>query len=130
MKNYKEVREIAKEIRNWGEKLSINSDYYWRDLSGLCGICTVEIFKKLNFIDNKYIAANENHAFLLLHDNYIIDVTASQFKNYKSPVIIAHKNKTKEKWWEIKWLFKNIKSFKEFQCLQGWPKEQITLAKS
>jgi len=101
----KEVRQIAKRVRNWGERLQQavgmnepSAQFWFEDLGMMCGVCTYKLFKELTAAGYSPVFANSDcHAFILL-DGYIVDVTATQFGVTRKVMIRKHKKKEAFEW--------------------------------
>ena len=106
------------------------------DLLGKCAIASMEISRELS---NRKIPHtlhvhvgpydSHEHAFITMHDQYIIDVTATQFK-HPDPVIVKDINSLSKRdiskyKWKRSCTFYNVKDFKKFLRESGWPKDQI-----
>ena len=84
----KTIKQIAKEVRVWGELLERNGICF-ENLRGLCAICSVELFTRLQKEGYKPLFCfNTCHAFVVV-DNKIVDVTASQFSLYRNTNILS-----------------------------------------
>jgi len=83
----KTITQIAEEVRVWGELLECNGICF-ENLRGLCAICSVELFIRLQKEGYKPLFCfNTCHAFVVV-DNKIVDVTASQFSLYRNTKIL------------------------------------------
>ena len=114
------IRRIAKEVRKCAEK-----KWRWgRDLGGMCGIASVMLHKEL--LESGIatdIVCNSWHAFLEYQD-YIIDITATQFDVPKA-VFIKKRAKKEGEYWKCERRFQNWEDFVIHQKEVGWPEEQI-----
>ena len=121
------VLPIAKRVRAWTEAKAERANYNPHNLCGWCAISAAHLFRELSKAD---IAAEihyvPGHCFVVV-DDYIVDVTATQFQAYENTeVVIAH---TKEV--EHFWYYKTEKTFdtptklRDHQLKQNWPKREI-----
>lgn len=122
----KKVIQIATQTRKWAEK----HDYAFNtDLKGMCAIASVELFKRLkneNFNPQLKVAIHGigSHVFVVI-DNFIIDITATQFGHSKKVVIKNKKEFTIINWyWRSNKTFKTHKNLIKFQQKTGWSKNQ------
>lgn len=123
----KKVIQIATETRLWAEK---HEYAFHDDLKCMCAIASVELFKRLkdkNYKPQLHVATHAiggSHVFITLN-NYIIDITATQF-GHPQRVIIKRKNVfTIINWyWRSDKTFKTHKKLIEFQQKTGWSKNQ------
>lgn len=85
------ILEIAEEVRVWGEILEAN-DICFENLRGLCAICSVELFVRLQERGFKPLfCLNSMHAFIIV-DDHIVDVTATQFRYFDNKkILILHR---------------------------------------
>lgn len=119
------IEREARKVRRWALDNGAPDDLYcW------CAICSVELFKRLTARNLKveFVMTHsgwEYHCFLLWND-YIVDVTASQFCNDKK-MRIFEKEKGKGNWfWDMRPRYASIYSdIKEIEhALNSWPDEQ------
>lgn len=101
-------------------------------LSGFCANGSYLLFLILNNTMNKNIkmVINDFHAFLLLEENYIVDVTACQFFGIKKPILVTHKDNIPKKFeakYEIdnQFTYDNIKDIIEHLGDKKWEYEQM-----
>ena len=104
------------------------------DLSGWCAIASMKISRKLKKagIPHKLHIAVENycerHVFVTVND-YLIDVTATQFGIRKSVVVRQFSKAQEYEFWRSKHSFDDINSLKNHMIKTGWPTAQIYLTK-
>lgn len=126
MKVLKRVKKIARNVRKWTEEAHENGMITGGDdeLGGYCAIASYELLKRLKRAKiNASIAGNENHAFVLI-DDYKIDVTATQFAEYRDIKVFIEKIEDETFSWEheIEWKVKTRKEL--LKELKAWPREQ------
>ena len=105
MKNMSKIRKIASNVRKWAEKNKNKYEAFDDDLCGMCGVATAKLSHELlkKHIKHKLILVDGSestgveHCFIYL-DNYIIDVTATQFGKDEK-VCIVHKDDVKRNDW-------------------------------
>jgi len=126
---------IALGTRTWVEAKAFRSDYNAEDLNGWCAIASAELHKRLTQegIDTSiHMWINgygECHCFCVV-DDHVVDVTATQFKEFKEQtVVIMH---TKEA--EALEMYRGVEVFnsgaalRRFQKRERWPSNQIAFA--
>lgn len=91
-KNVDKIAEVAYSVRKWAELIyeqTKGSKLYGENLCGLCAIASAKLFTELKAekIDHIKIVANKKHCFIITDDNYVVDVTATQF-GFKQKVLI------------------------------------------
>jgi hypothetical protein len=127
LNNKAKVLEIARAARKWTEEFAIKNPHIGDpvDLSSYCAIAAGKLCSMLQEagVDAK-IANNDSHAFVLV-DDYIVDITATQFGAPKKVMLVTAKMGTRFKWfWEIDKVHLNKTAFRSSQRLQGWPRCQ------
>lgn len=135
-KEIKILEEILIELRNKVEIFAFQDeqflfyfDYYF---SRFCANMSYLVFLKLkeNGFNNVQFILNNEHAFVLLNNNIIIDLTATQFSHFNINVLILHKDDFIDK--EILERHSDIFSIETIcnnendiqNALKKWPKEQ------
>jgi hypothetical protein len=121
------ARNIATEVRKWVSGTYVkNFENFGSDLAGLCAIASYHLFKALRtagincwFVINKW----NSHSFVLLENDMVIDITATQF-SYKTeyPDVLIQSIHTLEKTWDI-----GCKAQTELgiaRLIKKWPKSQ------
>lgn len=105
-----------------------NRSLFDKDLTGLCGVASVILWKELKKDKiTAQIIANDEHAFVM-YKGHILDVTATQFSRSNPQVLIKPRPmQGNESWWCIQDKFRSAKSFMEYQKSVDWPGEQIFL---
>jgi hypothetical protein len=120
----KVLYQEAKTVRNW----ALSHENAYRSLQGWCVKCSYKLFKKLRQKKlNPTFCASKYHCFVLC-DDFLIDVTATQFG--EKPIIVEKFSKEhEERFWDIK----NSDKFKSIKLLNSflinhwyqpeWPQE-------
>jgi hypothetical protein len=130
------VHSIAEEVRHWAEELARKrghgADY---DLNGFCAIASVELFKRLK---KEEITAelrlasswDGSHVYIVVED-YIVDVTATQFSEMRNrAVVIQHEKELEHLWYyTASHVFVEPKKLRKSQIEWGWPQDQIAFAR-
>ena len=118
------IRTIMLSTRKKMELIA-KKESFGKDLCGLCARASAELFKRLQKNGYKpYFCFSEAHCFVLLN-NYILDVTATQFGR-KSIEIIPF-NQFKRQYWYLGKGCKHhsLKQAKRIQKRYNWPKDQL-----
>lgn len=104
-----QIRTLARNVRQWAEKNATKYEAYEDDLCGMCGIATTKLSHELlkKGIKHKLIlvdateSTGEEHCFIYVN-NYIVDVTATQFGK-DTKVCIVHKDDVTDEWyWQLR----------------------------
>ncbi len=97
------IRAVAVAVRCWAKALQRKLGLWCSNLSGMCGICAYELFTRLKKKRFKVIVAiGWHHAFVVWRD-YVIDVTATQFKPHLPAVCCVRDGLDKEYFWEARY---------------------------
>ena len=134
----KTITKIAKQVRHWALDQEGSSD----DLAYWCAICSAEIFKRLRreglkptfceVNDGNDILGfwpSESHCFVLCND-YLVDVTATQFDKPKSIYLFKANQPPEAEWfWQTETdehfqVLKSNSPQKLKKHLHDWPTEQ------
>lgn len=123
-----EVLSVAQKVRKWAcaHAARYNRD---RSLSGYCAIASAKLHQYLTEVginaELHLFDGAGSHVFVVV-DDHIVDVTATQFPEFKeTPIVIMH---TKEA--EQYYFYATVKTFKsslrlrDHQIRTGWPKHQ------
>lgn len=85
------IEGIMWDVRTWAEKTQEHAGYWHDDMQGLCAICSYVLFKRLRKHGYKpVLVVAWCHAYVEL-ENYILDVTATQFSKHWKKVVITPK---------------------------------------
>ena len=119
------IKNIAKGVRSWAEDMHKKQPFhYTEDLCGLCAIASAKLHKELKKQKIKSeIHFIDYHVFLMV-DNYILDVTATQF-GYRNKIIFRRNKKNNPHCWNSSEVFQDTKELIMKQCKEGWPREQV-----
>jgi hypothetical protein len=123
--NLRDVRRIARESRKWAEQTAKRRDCP-KNLCGLCAVAAGHLHRALQREGYKSrIAMNNGHCFILLED-YVVDVTATQFGEAK--VFIKKLTTVLQSFNGSHWLvcatFDTRRQARKAQIYDGWPAEQ------
>ena len=125
---------LAKQVRDWVQEKADRSNYNPCDLTGWCAIAAAELHRRLKKanIDSEIRLHSEFpcHAFNVV-DDYIVDVTATQFHEFKNEQIVILHSKEAEahKFYCSDKEFNSTTMLRLHQKKARWPKEQIAFAR-
>ena len=129
-----QIQDIALSVRAWTENEAIKrEDSYDVDdgLNGFCAIASGELHKRLkkaNISSEIHMAMGDLgcHVFVMVGD-YIVDVTATQFEEFKfEPVLIKHSKELDDMWaFTSDKKFDSAAALRKHQMATGWPRSQI-----
>ena len=133
MKNKELVIDLAKKTRYWSEKYAKKNGFK-SCLAGMCGIASCVLHQKMlkHGITDVKICCNSFHCFLT-YDNYIIDITATQFQEKEKVFIKPIKDFFDTQYylsfnWDIHQTFDNYQEFRLYQESTGWPRKQLAFS--
>ena len=126
------VAAIALGTRIWVQERADRKNYHPEDLEGWCAIASAELHKRLTA---EGIAADihmwvsewhECHCFCVV-DDYVVDVTATQFKPFRTQelVIMHHKEAEAYEMYQSTNVFTDASELRRFQKRDRWPSDQI-----
>lgn len=116
------INKIAIQSRRWAmrNRNKFNCD---KSLAGMCGIASAYLHKSLTRNEiRSVIAVNDEHVFIVI-DEYIIDITATQFG--KKSICIVEIDKVNDYFWNICNKFSSVDDLREYQKNELWPIDQI-----
>lgn len=88
--NLTEILKVAKKVRHWADKLARRKGLD-PSLCGLCAKASSRLWLELKNVGiQAKLLANYGHVFLEVGD-FVVDITATQFRSYFSPVMIVPK---------------------------------------
>lgn len=124
----KSINHIAEKCREWADQYA-HRNHLASNLTGLCAIASAKLFTEL--VTEGYHPAlclhssyETAHCFVLL-DDYIIDITATQFGD--DTISILHEKEAIAAYYSDYLLFHSVKSFRSYQLKNGWPTIQVAL---
>jgi hypothetical protein len=127
------AKSLARDVRDWAENLAYDETLK-NDLLGWCAIASAELSRRLtqHGIDSEiHISENENgsHAFILV-DDYVVDVTATQFTEFShQPIVVLHHREAEiYDFYQSKYIFESADDFRLWQKKTKWPASQIAFA--
>jgi hypothetical protein len=113
-KKYEDIRGCMEFVRSWAHWHNTRTSWWSDTLSGACWSCSYYLYKELKALgyNPQMVRVSSGgsiccHVFLLL-DNYILDITATQFGITDPYVIIG-----KKRWPKRKWFWKNWRPWEE-----------------
>jgi hypothetical protein len=125
----KEIFKIAKSVRRWVERHPRSTE----SLIGWCGICSFRIFDRLKKINLRPIFVSVSHPWLecdchcfVLCEDYLVDVTATQFGFNKNIVILNIDDAKYMNWyWNLENIFfKSYSKSRIKRFFEEWPDDQ------
>jgi hypothetical protein len=130
------VTTQAKKVRAWCEAENGKREFpkHTEGLCGWCAIASARLWRELlaqGVKSELHIASNEgiSHVFVIV-DDYIVDVTATQFRAFANrKLVIMHAKEG-----EVHWFYRSHKVFdnpddlRARQVADGWPTEQTVPA--
>lgn len=127
---YETVYQQAKDVRQWAWELATQIDRNNR-LAGWCAVCSTELWHRLEAVG---ISAElhfhcdrmvGSHVFLLV-DNHIIDITATQFDEFRHvPIVIIPSYEGKNySFYATKKVFHRADKLRSYIVSQDWPPNQ------
>jgi len=124
---------VAEDVRQWAEdRAPLGKE---DDLNGMCAIASAELHRRLK----KEGIASEIHMWLwdldesahvyVVVDDHVLDVTATQFKQFRTvPVVLMHcKEAEAYDFYQSKQIFKCADSLRKQQRRDRWPTTQVAL---
>jgi hypothetical protein len=130
MTQIQEVKKIATNVRQWAEN-NRNVAHASFDLCGMCAVASVKLSLELTNRNIPHeLAYRKDHVFVLCED-YIVDVTATQFGNdYQTVEVLQRSNvHPRENHWKVTRKFKTVKGLINRLNMERWPKSQIPTIK-
>lgn len=126
----RKIRRIAKSVRRWTEEYA-EAQGFCHTLLGLCAIASGRLHQRLQACKvQSIIIENKHHCFLLVGE-YVVDITATQFKyvlEHSAPVFIQKYSDVKHHEFYKKTIrHKSVDSLRIHQQKIGWPRNQIAL---
>ena len=126
------VVSIAIGVRNWTQGLADETLYHPGDLLGWCAIASGELHKRLKSFGIKSTIcmsesdAHGHHCFVMVED-YVVDVTATQFDEYMTvPILIMHSKEAEVNDFHVPIKeFGTGKALRQHQLRDKWPSKQL-----
>jgi len=124
------VAAIAKRVRIWTTDRAKKANYNPRDLTGWCAISAAYLFRELQKEGIKsaiHVKDYYNcHCFVVV-DDHVVDVTATQFAEFRNkPIVIMHiKEAEAYSFYTTEKVFKLPDELRAHQLRTKWPKRQI-----
>jgi hypothetical protein len=123
------VLEIARTVRRWAEERAIDyGDTHPEDLACYCAIASAKFSVLLEKVGIKHrigyaYASIGGHMFILVN-NWIVDVTATQFSETEK-ILVRHAHATRLPWYHrVKQTFVSARTLIKWQQKNGWPDDQ------
>lgn len=124
------VASVAKRVRTWTKERAKKANYNPHDLTGWCAISAAYLFRELQkegIESSIHVKDYENcHCFVVV-DDYVVDVTATQFSEFRNnPIVIMHiKEAEAYSFYATEKVFKFPDELRAHQLRTKWPKRQI-----
>lgn len=128
----KTLFDVAIDVRVWAEARA-EGTYMASDLNGMCAIATAELHRRFSRIGlaaeiHAWVCPHDGqsaHVFLVV-DDYVVDVTATQFSKMRGQrIYVRHLREAEEwDWYQSQRQFNNIAGLLRWQKKHGWPAEQ------
>jgi len=126
------VKDIAFFAREWSEAFNSKHTIAWdEDLCGMCAISAAFLFRELKRAGYRPVLAYSDYHFFVLIDDYIVDVTATQFtvlREVLPSIVVRHKNEVEAKeyfFWRVTKTFTSLRQMFIFQNdFLGWCHDQ------
>lgn len=130
------IHKIASAVRYHMEDRAYHeTDIEDHQLCGYCAIASAELYHHLTDVGiNPVIHVAESHQtechVFLNWDDYVIDITATQFQDFiHAPVLIEHEKKLQGYWfYSTTVMFDHPKQLAKWQKKTDWPREQLAVA--
>ena len=128
------VMAEAMDVRHWAEEKATFGEH--DDLNGWCAIASAELHRRLKRegIDSEihmwmWDLDESAHVYCVV-DDHVVDVTASQFKQFrKQRVVLMHCREAEVyDFYQSKEVFKCADSLRRQQKKDRWPAAQVALA--
>lgn len=125
------IKSIARAVRSWAEEKDNRRKYPTMNLNGWCAIASAELSRRLaadGYHHEIMLSECEDgcHVFVVV-DDYIVDVTATQFGPFIDvPVVFQHHKELQQYWFyqPVRW-FESAEVLRKYQRREGWPRDQI-----
>jgi hypothetical protein len=124
------VHEIALEVRSWCEKEADKSSRE-STLMGFCAIGSAELYRRLKKQGveaeiHMYCGEECSHVYLLV-DDHVVDITATQFDEFRyEPVLIVHSKVAEQHYFYQSFeTFRDVKALRKYQNDNKWPRNQV-----
>ena len=135
--NDKKLIKILSETRKWAESQCHPTSKFDADLAGFCAIGAHRLHTILSEVGYKVsigLADDGNyscHCFVILDsDDLILDVTATQFYQFRDTRVNIIPVKEAEQYWfyNPRKIFRDTKRFRKFLIRDNWTAHQIPLS--
>ena len=126
------LKVIAASGRLWAENYAVdevcrgNLDIDTFDLTGMCAIASAKLFNDLQMAGfSVKIASNWSHCFVVVDDEYIVDVTATQFGKYQKVCIKEVRHTKGVHYWKQTLVHESSADLRHYQRDAGWISGQV-----
>lgn len=125
------VIAVAKRAREWALEEAAYDTYNKFDLCEWCAIASGKLHTELlNERVNATINVTESylgcHAYVVV-DDHIVDITATQFREFNDkPIVIMHLKEAEQFWYYVATdMFTSAKDLRKHQLKVKWPRKQL-----
>ena len=125
------LESLALQVRTWAEDEEMRSREFRIDLNGYCAIASAEFSRRLarEKIPHEIHMASSDygcHVFVII-DDYVYDVTATQFPEYRNTkVLIIHQREAEINWYhQTDRIFRSADELRKHQKRNKWVNWQI-----
>ena len=118
---------VAKSVRKWTQEKAKRANYHPDTLCGWCAISAAHLFRELSKVQVKAeLHYAPGHCFVVVND-YVVDVTATQFDEFKNKeIVIMHLKEAEQfSYYISSAIFNTPTELRDHQFRQKWPKRQI-----
>lgn len=128
------VKTVAEEVRHWVEKKDAALKWPTRDMNGWCAIASGQLARRLAMEGVQAMLHLQQsdfgcHVYCVV-DDYVVDVTATQFgKAFKKVVIMHHREAEAYEHWQSCDMFADADELRAHQKRTKWPTSQTAFAK-
>ena len=126
IKDEQQIKIIAQEVRAWAEHIQKQTmNLFSSNLLGLCAISSAYLFCKLKEAGiETHIVSNHKHCFLITKDDFVVDVTATQF-GFEKILITPHSEIINfSSYYFKREIHDSVDSLHLTQIKHGWPAHQ------
>jgi hypothetical protein len=126
------VKNIATDVRHWVEAIAGKVWDDRHDLNGYCAIAAAELHRRLALehvraeLHMAVMECGSSHCWVVVND-HVVDVTATQFKEFRGrPIVVLHQKEAEQFWfYRTTEIFFSSKQLRKSQQRTGWPVHQV-----
>jgi hypothetical protein len=128
---YHLIRSISLQVRQWCEDRDQLEKHPTNNLGGWCAICSAHLWRELQRKGIQAVIGITqkqwySHCYVVV-DDHVIDVTASQFKQFRdvSIVILHEREAAIYEFYNTTQTFSDARALRKWQKKNRWPSEQV-----